>query len=59
MVRFIGDSNNADPREGIKTVNTPGIESPPIGHSNNADPREGIKTEHSNYRTQAQPQQFK
>ncbi len=36
-------SNNADPREGIKTGWMPHLAEQSL-HSNNADPREGIKT---------------
>ncbi len=38
------NSNNADPREGIKTLAMSDVRVLPQTHSNNADPREGIKT---------------
>ena len=42
--RHQADSNNADPREGIKTDFFPHFLAEIVIHSNNADPREGIKT---------------
>ncbi len=44
MFHSIADSNNADPREGIKTVFSVPVDVDFSDHSNNADPREGIKT---------------
>ncbi len=41
---IVHDSNNADPREGIKTTFPIMLGLTRAVHSNNADPREGIKT---------------
>ena len=42
--RNLNNSNNADPREGIKTADESAADPATDFDSNNADPREGIKT---------------